>query len=846
MSKGYKIIQNNKRYQGFDEQHNMNEHINGVMCAIHSAANFDRNFPCPQHQSLQICATPNNYGLENKRTISAKGRTRSKSPIKGATKKKSVSFPCQQWSTTLKTSTNHICKDTGDAPYPVNIESIGLNVEKVNSCPDRTCSHISNQPIKGCSIKSLSTMEVSNSPIYSQDAKQNFCPESVVIGLKDEIEKVKSQLEQISTSNSDKFKVGGKGEPEKQISQLKAENKQLKKELEQKKKMYLASVRDVERAKDILGDYEKKVILLHEQAIQSSKVMKQSKDKFCKCINQKENVIKELKKNNETFLRTIEEKENKYNELSKALENMQGLFQENNEQYSTLSDSNKYFAEAIKVLEKQLNNSLTETEQYREEVKKLEQQIADFECKTCSEMEAKSRKQKEKYTNRIKEQEGKEKILKEKITELSSQMEVVNAQKSSFEQLQNQCNELQAKILEYEKYAIKYATLEKKYQQQCELAVENERNYETEREELKNLVEELTNVVKQNKMTLLQLSDINKHQEALIASQSAILLEKMAESEIEMLRNRSMELENEIDDLRKSLEEPCSKETCISLAEELEELKVALSREKDNELVQEKIIQDQSQTIANLHSQIKEKISELSRAREESNIAEEEINKINDVLIKKHKELEKEMSEKDHLLQKLRKLESQKTALTREMMELEKVLDRYCEEKSGDESQQMAIAKLQKEVAEQSREWELQKAILADEKEKAVKAAKFATQKLIDTVADFQKQVDAQKKVQLMLTKMLHDKEEELQIIHWKISSINSLTNKTEEDFPLNEIYRRSRSLDISNLATNSSFYSSCSNCCPKHKPCGSNCPRKDLHELFEMITRTEEPIKDI
>lgn len=57
----------------------------------------------------------------------------------------------------------------------------------------------------------------------------------------------------------------------------------------------------------------------------------------------------------------------------------------------------------------------------------------------------------------------------------------------------------------------------------------------------------------------------------------------------------------------------------------------------------------------------------------------------------------------------------------------------------------------------------------AKEKQKAVCAARFATQKLLDTVADFQRQVDAQKKVQLLLTKMLHEKDDQLRRVKSKV-----------------------------------------------------------------------------
>lgn len=60
---------------------------------------------------------------------------------------------------------------------------------------------------------------------------------------------------------------------------------------------------------------------------------------------------------------------------------------------------------------------------------------------------------------------------------------------------------------------------------------------------------------------------------------------------------------------------------------------------------------------------------------------------------------------------------------------------------------------------------------LGKEKAKAVCAAKFATQRLLDTVADFQRQVEAQKKVQLLLTRMLHEKDEQLRLVTSRVTS---------------------------------------------------------------------------
>lgn len=96
-------------------------------------------------------------------------------------------------------------------------------------------------------------------------------------------------------------------------------------------------------------------------------------------------------------------------------------------------------------------------------------------------------------------------------------------------------------------------------------------------------------------------------------------------------------------------------------------------------------------------------------------------------------------------------------------------MEEYSTFQQYNEAQREAMDDIQKKIALQKQEWQSQKAHLAHEKDKAVQAAKFATEKLIDTVSDFQKEVNAQKKVQLMLTKMLHDKEEELQNVKERV-----------------------------------------------------------------------------
>lgn len=85
------------------------------------------------------------------------------------------------------------------------------------------------------------------------------------------------------------------------------------------------------------------------------------------------------------------------------------------------------------------------------------------------------------------------------------------------------------------------------------------------------------------------------------------------------------------------------------------------------------------------------------------------------------------------------------------------------------EKQQLLITYLEQQVALQQREWEIQKRVINKEKSKALQTAKFATKKLLETVQDFQKQTEMQRKVHTMLTNMLQEKEDKLHKITSKV-----------------------------------------------------------------------------
>lgn len=106
-----------------------------------------------------------------------------------------------------------------------------------------------------------------------------------------------------------------------------------------------------------------------------------------------------------------------------------------------------------------------------------------------------------------------------------------------------------------------------------------------------------------------------------------------------------------------------------------------------------------------------------------------------------------------------------------EVDDLQQQLENVCHYTSaGDmERQQLLITYLEQQVALQQREWEIQKRVINKEKSKALQTAKFATKKLLETVHDFQKQTEMQKRVHVMLTNMLQDKENKLHKITSKV-----------------------------------------------------------------------------
>lgn len=122
------------------------------------------------------------------------------------------------------------------------------------------------------------------------------------------------------------------------------------------------------------------------------------------------------------------------------------------------------------------------------------------------------------------------------------------------------------------------------------------------------------------------------------------------------------------------------------------------------------------------------------------------------------KQLDKTNFEKKQLISCIEDIEKQKNKLKGVICKLE-TADKgreqeqvaYTSFNTKMEQQNVLLEKLEQRIALKQREWELRSRLLNNEKDLAVHAAKFATQKLADTVSDFQKHTDKNK---VILTKM--------------------------------------------------------------------------------------------
>lgn len=188
-----------------------------------------------------------------------------------------------------------------------------------------------------------------------------------------------------------------------------------------------------------------------------------------------------------------------------------------------------------------------------------------------------------------------------------------------------------------------------------------------------------------------------------------------------------------------------------------------LENEKEKLLIKEKIIDDQADTIKKLKDNIGLKGDELKTHNSE--------------IYKLQRLLQEEQKNMQQLQQNIRDIEWHKNQLKEQIENLEQELHKKNNIPKKTqvqlEQQQRLLNTLEKKVAVNDKEWEIKCQVLTTEKQRAVKAAKFATQKLVDTVNEFQEQAENQKQVQSMLTNLVETKNERIKSACKKVPNNN-------------------------------------------------------------------------
>lgn len=104
------------------------------------------------------------------------------------------------------------------------------------------------------------------------------------------------------------------------------------------------------------------------------------------------------------------------------------------------------------------------------------------------------------------------------------------------------------------------------------------------------------------------------------------------------------------------------------------------------------------------------------------------------------------------------KLESEKDVITIEMENLQQLLETYNASSNLNIQEKLTISELN---------------INNNEKNRAINVATFATQKLLETVTDYQFEIDKQKRIRYILTNLLRNKEEQLNLVKLKVTDKN-------------------------------------------------------------------------
>lgn len=159
----------------------------------------------------------------------------------------------------------------------------------------------------------------------------------------------------------------------KQVTSLKTENEQLEEKYNNKETEYQNVVKDLKKLNGLLNIYDEKVGLLHEKALISSNVMNYSKDKFAKCIQEKDRQISQIMESMKQLETDITEKSTLVAELTKKCQELEEFRHTSeyqiNAECEALKNSNEAYAKCVQELQSKLNETYDENQQLKTKIK---------------------------------------------------------------------------------------------------------------------------------------------------------------------------------------------------------------------------------------------------------------------------------------------------------------------------------------------------------------------------------------------------------------------------------------------------------------------------------------------
>lgn len=663
---------------------------------------------------------------------------------------------------------------------------------------------------------SVASMSPDASEIYFQriandnknlEGDKKIFDHCIIDSLRNEIEKVRLKLFDIGkppdsidenqniSSNAKEIVPIDKNDSAKtiyeQLQEVQIKNEQLEKEISEHKKNQANSMSNILEANSVLNEYEKKVNSLQEEALKSSKTMAASKEKFINILKTRNSQMKNLVHINNELKSAVDINDKQFKSLKSSYKLLKSRLKECTEEKNEAKTENENLHNNIKKIEEELKCAYKESKKLKEENLKFQKELGDVKLDMNEKFAAKLSKQKEVFEKKMSKIKENEKKLKDEILELSQKLDekeeaLKKIQTDSknenmtlhlkYKKLSNQFDALVRKFKEYEYFdEIKCNCIEQELKGFSMKMQEKEGIIIRERNELRTLVEELAHVIKQNKQSLNELNRLNSDQDAVIQELNSIINQKNVqlenyETEIKKIREESKKLQNEMKSLKHSSESNIEADLTKDLQQEIHLLKNQIKYEKDSALLKEKVIENQEETIQNLKQQIAEKSGEIQVALNDWKLTKVEAEKTNEELNKIKLELMDERREKNEALDQLKEIHKHKEYLVSQVNKLEETVKSHClNENSTGLENKITVDVLEHELKKQRKEWEIQKKILQSDKEKAIHAAKFASQKLLDTVNDFQKQIAAQKIAQIKLTHMLREKENQLEKLNLKV-----------------------------------------------------------------------------